>query len=144
MRVLYVETSAVVGWLLGEESSPRPRAVIDSAGRVVTSVLTPLEASRAILRAANEGRITSTNAIRLRRLLAEAVAGWDVMELTAEIRAKAGEAFPIEPVRTLDAVHLATALEFAKVHEDISVLSLDERILANLRLLGLPSAGSEG
>jgi predicted nucleic acid-binding protein len=143
VRVLYAETSAVLGWLLGEEGTLRPGAFIDSADKVVTSVLTLLEASRGVLRAESEGRVTSAEAFRLRGLLAKAVSGWDLMEMTADIRAKAAEAFPVEPVRTLDAVHLATALEFAKVHEELSVLSLDERILANLPLLGLVSAAPE-
>jgi predicted nucleic acid-binding protein len=143
VRVLYAETSAVLGWLLGEEDPLRPRAFIDSADKVVTSVLTLVEASRGILRAENEGRIATADAFRLRGILARAVSGWDLMEVTAQIREKAAEAFPIEPVRTLDAVHLATALEFAKVHEEISVLSFDERILANLQPLGLASAAPE-
>ncbi len=140
MRVLYAETSAVLGWLLGEEGPVQPRAIIDSADRVVTSVLTVLESSRGIGRASREGRITSAQALHLQRLLVRAVSAWDAMELTAEVRARAGADFPVEPVRTLDAVHLATALEFARVHEEIFVLSLDERILANLQPLRLASA----
>jgi hypothetical protein len=62
------------------------------------------------------------------------------MEITGEIRVRAAEAFPVESVRTLDAVHLATVLEFARVFPDISVLSTDSRILANLEPLGLRPA----
>jgi hypothetical protein len=43
-------------------------------------------------------------------------------------------------VRTLDAIHLATALRFATTFPALPVLTFDERILANLEPLGLASA----
>ena len=141
MKILYAETSAVLAWLLGEKSPRQPAAAIDSAERVVTSVLTLLEASRGILRAANERRLTAADASRLKGLLARSATGWDLMEITEDIRVRAAEAFPVEPVRTLDAVHLATMLDFAKVFPEMSILSLDARIIANLDPLGLPRAG---
>lgn len=143
MKVVYAETSAVLGWLLGEESLPQPAAVIDSAERVVTSALTLLEASRGILRAATEGRVSAADASRLRGLLARAASGWDLMEITADIRTRAAEAFPVEPVRTLDAVHLSTMLDFVRIFPEMSIVSFDARILANLGPLGLPRASTE-
>jgi predicted nucleic acid-binding protein len=143
VKVVYAETSAVLGWLLGEESLPQPAIVIDSAERVVTSVLTLLEASRGILRAANQSGLAAADASRLRGLLARAASGWNLLEITADIRTRAAEAFPVEPVRTLDAVHLATMLDFVRVFPELSVLSFDARILANLEPLGLPRASIE-
>jgi PIN domain len=130
----------VLGWLLGEKGSRHLCAAMDAAEKVATSVLTILEAGRGVLRAAGEGRITDADASRLKGLLARAVSEWNLMEITGEIRARAAEAFPVEPVRTLDAVHLATVLEFARVFPDISVLSTDSRILANLEPLGFRPA----
>jgi hypothetical protein len=45
-----------------------------------------------------------------------------------------------EPVRNLDAVHIATALEVQELYPDLEVLSLDQRILDNLVPLGLRSS----
>ena len=143
MKVVYAETSAVLAWLLGEEGSRRPAAILDSAEKVVTSVLTLLEASRGILRAANQGRLTAADASRLKGLLARSAVGWDLMEMTPDIRARAAEAFPVEPIRTLDAVHLATMLDFARLFPEVSVLSFDARIIANLEPLGLSEASKE-
>ena len=140
MKVIYAETSAVLGWLLGEKGALKPAAVIDSADKVVTSALTVLEASRGLLRAVGQRRVTSAAAGSLKGLLAQAAAQWDLMEITAEIRARAAEPFPAEPVRTLDAIHLVTALEFAKIYPAVSILSSDSRILANLEPLGLTPA----
>lgn len=140
MRVVYAETSAVLGWLLGDETRLRARRIIDSAGRVVTSVLTLLEATRGILRAANERRLTAVEASQLKKLLARTTIAWELLDITSEIRGRAGEPFPIEPVRTLDAIHLATALHFARAFPGLAVLTFDDRILANLDPLGLTKA----
>jgi len=35
-------------------------------------------------------------------------------EITAEVQERACGKFPVEPVRTFDAIHLSTALEFLK------------------------------
>lgn len=142
MKVVYGETSAVLAWLLGDETRNRVRRVIDSADLVVTSVLTLIEANRGILRAANERRVTGTDASRLKELLSRTITAWELLEITPELRVRAGEPFPVEPVRTLDAIHLATALSFARVFPDISVLSFDERILVNLEPLGLLQVGT--
>jgi predicted nucleic acid-binding protein len=140
VKVVYAETSAVVAWLLGDESGLLARRGLDSADQIVASVLTLLEATRGIRRAASERRISAVNASRLQGLLTRTTTAWQLLEITPDIRVRAAEPFPIEPVRTLDALHLATALHFARVFPGLPVLSFDERILANLEPLGLASA----
>src|SRR5713226_6042219 len=80
VKEVYAETSAVLGWLLGEKGSERFSASIDAAGRVLTSVLTILESNRGILRAGGEGRISQAKAARLKGLLARIAAQWYLME----------------------------------------------------------------
>lgn len=140
MKVVYAETSAVLAWLLGDESGLLARRGVDSADQIVTSVLTLLEATRGIRRAASERRVSAANASRLQGLLTRTTTAWQLLEITPDIRVRAAEPFPIEPVRTLDALHLATALSFARVFPGLPVLTFDERILANLGPLGLASA----
>ena len=66
--------------------------------------------------------------------------GADQMNLQAESSSlKKGESL-LDTVRTLDAIHLATALHFARAFPALPVLTFDERILANLEPLGLASA----
>lgn len=48
--------------------------------------------------------------------------------------------FPHEPVRTLDALHLATALMFHEAHRALTVVSVDEGIRENAVALGLSVA----
>jgi predicted nucleic acid-binding protein len=83
------------------------------------------------------------DASRLKGLLARTAAAWELLEITPDIRIRAGEPFPVEPVRTLDAIHLATALQFARAFSGLSVLTFDERILVNLEPLGLLQAGAD-
>jgi uncharacterized protein with PIN domain len=134
---LYVETSALLAWLFGEPGGSRARERIDAADRVVTSVLTPLEAERALARAENMALITAADARKLHGLLVRTLRQWSLLEMDAAVRQRAGRAFPVEPVRTLDAIHLASSLEFLALYPDLQLLSFDGRITGNLEPLGL-------
>jgi len=57
--------------------------------------------------------------------------------VTAPTRKKAALPFPMEPVRALEAIHLATALEFTRAFPDLRVLSLDRRVADNAIALGI-------
>jgi myo-inositol catabolism protein IolC len=62
------------------------------------------------------------------------------MTLTDSVLARAGAAFPVEPVRALDAIHLATALAFSESFPELTVLAFDRRMTENTTALGLSSA----
>jgi predicted nucleic acid-binding protein len=140
VNAVYLETSAVLRWLFGEPEAPKIVNSVREAAEPVCSALTLLEAQRALTRAERERPSRARNIRLLRRQLAEASADWDMMEITPDIRLRAGEPFPVEPVRTLDAIHLATALRFAGAFPGLPVLTFDQRILANLEELGLTNA----
>lgn len=50
--------------------------------------------------------------------------------------ARAEQSFPVEPVRTLDAIHLASALLLRHSVPDLVVVSTDEHIRTNASQLG--------
>ena len=137
MSALYLETSAVLNWLLGQARANEVRESVDAAEVVVTSALTFAETERALVRAESEELLRAADGQRLRGLLQRASAGWMKMMISDEILARAGRPFPVEPVRTLDAIHLATALAFTKAFADLRLLSLDRRLTGNARALGL-------
>ena len=141
MKALYVETSSILSWLLGEARGEEVRQILDSASHVVTSGLTLLEANRALIRYQAQGGIREAEKQRAIGLLAQVASGWSVMEISETIRNRAGLAFPSEPVRSLDAIHLATALEFASAFSEVIILSFDDRVRINARMLGLALAG---
>jgi hypothetical protein len=61
----------------------------------------------------------------------------NIASVTEPIRAHAGRAFPVEPVRTLDAIHLATAAALVEPTMVI-VVSRDSRVRDNAAALGHP------
>lgn len=137
MKAVYVETSAVLAWLLGESSAQVVRERVDAANAVLTSVLTYVETERGLLRTEASESLSGGDAQRLRGLLARARSNWLSMAISEEVLARAGRAFPVEPLRTLDAIHLATALEFTKGFPEMAILSFDQRINENARALGI-------
>lgn len=137
MIAVYLETSALLAWLLGEPRGGSIREAVDSADVVVTSALTFVETERALLRAVSERLVTEADAHRLRGLVEQTRGGWIAMAVTDEVLARAGRAFPVEPVRTLDGIHLATALAFTRAFQDLRLIALDRRVLDNAESLGL-------
>lgn len=137
MKALYLETSALLNWLLGQAQADEVRAAVDESEVVVTSVLTFAETERALVRAEHEDLVRAADGQRLRGILQRASTGWMRMMMSEEILARAGRPFPVEPVRTLDAIHLATALAFTKAFDELRLLSLDRRLLGNARALGI-------
>ncbi len=136
MSTLYLESSALLCWINGEPEASRVRAAMDQAGTLVTSILTPLEIKRCLIRREAAREITASVKNRLAGFLEQNLLGWELLELSQEILGRAAQPFPVEPVRSLDAIHLATILEAVKVYPDITVLSMDTRILQNLGPMG--------
>jgi len=137
VKALYLETSAVLTWLLGQAHAEEVRDAVSAADAVVTSALTFAETGRALVRARQEGLLRAADVQRLRGLLQRARAGWMTMVVSDEILARTAHSFPVEPVRTLDAIHLATALELTKAFPELTILSFDRRILDNAAALGI-------
>jgi hypothetical protein len=59
--------------------------------------------------------------------------------MSDDVARRSEEAFPIEPVRTLDAIHLASALFLRQALPDLAIVSADERVRMNARALGFES-----
>lgn len=137
MKVIYLETSALLNWLLGESKSAEVRKTVDRAEVVLTSKLTLAEVERALLRAESQGTLRGGDAQRLRGLLNKAQPSWTRMSVSDEVLNRAARPFPVEPIRTLDAIHLATALEFTATFPDLQLLSFDSRISENAEALGI-------
>ncbi len=134
---LCVETSAIVTWMLGEERAPEMREILAAAEVVVGSVLVTLEFDRALRRGVAVQRFTEARAAERSGAFARASSTWSLFRLDDEILRRARAPFPVEPVRTLDAIHLATALAALTALPRLAMLSLDDRIRRNAEALGL-------
>jgi len=139
---LYAESSAVLAWLLDEDTAAAVRHHLAESELIVASDVTLIECDRVLLRASAAGELTEADAADRRAHLAAAAAHWQTMRIAPEVVERSRLAFPIEPVRTLDAIHLASALLGRAAIAGLQLLSLDERIRRNGRALGftvLPS-----
>jgi hypothetical protein len=109
---------------------------------VVASDLTLVECDRTILRAVAAGRVTEADAADRRGVLVAATTHWHLLRLDAGVVERARHPFPAEPIRTLDALHLASALAARVAVPGLALLTLDGRMRAAGRGLGfavLPS-----
>ena len=135
--IVYVESSAVLAWLLGESAAPRVREILTAADHVVTSALTGVECARSLTRAKLTGRITATQELAAQQLYDRAERSWDVSGLTERILNKARAPLPNDPVRTLDALHVVSASVLQDALGPLVMLSLDDRVRGCAATLGL-------
>lgn len=126
----------MLAWLLGEEADYRVREVLRRAALVAASDLVLLECDRVLIRAVALGEIDEVTAADRRVLLNAAAAHWHLWRVSSEIVDRARRPFPVEPVRTLDAIHLASALAARSAVPGIELLSLDDRIRQSGKQLG--------
>lgn len=136
--IAYVESSAVLTWLLGEGLAASVAHALASADGLVSSALTLVEVDRALVRAVSSGRLSEAEAAAARRRFESVAARWAVLAITDEQIERARRPFPRDPVRSLDAIHLASALEFVADLGELGIVSLDERVRANAAFLGFP------
>ncbi len=125
---LYAESSAVLAWVLGEPEGDGVRRVLVAAEGVFTSVLVLVEIDRVLIRAQVAEELREGDITDRRRVVARASRHWHLLQLGEEILDRARRPFPGEPIRTLDALHLASALAARAAVPGLAVLSLDNRI----------------
>ena len=140
MSALYAESSAVLRWLLGASGGDRVERALATAPGVVTSELTSSEVGRSLHRLVATGHLEAETGERVWASYSIASQHWHLYRIDDEILLRARQAFPREPLRTLDAIHLATALRHALEVETPGMLSLDRQVRANAQALGLEVA----
>ncbi len=133
---LYAESSAVLAWLLDEPRAEEVLAALAGAETIVASDLTLIECERTLIGAAARGLLSEGGATDRRAELSRVATHWNLLAVTEEVVERARRPFPTEPIRTLDALHLASALFARTADPEVELLSLDRRIRDCGRLLG--------
>lgn len=133
--MLYAESSAVLAWILGEARGAEVAALVRREP-VVTSALTLLECDRMIHRAVARAQLTSDDGAARRARVQADTAEWAIEPISEAVIARARAGFPDDALRSLDAIHVATALVVNAAVGGLDVLSLDERVRANAAALG--------
>ena len=132
--VRYVESSALVAALLERDADALKS--VRTRGRKVTSALTIAETARAILRARAAARLTAEEERSVVRALRQFERRCYVVAVTDTVLARVRRPFPVEPIRTLDAVHLATTELLGEPPQLITVVTRDVRVRENAEALG--------
>jgi predicted nucleic acid-binding protein len=123
--VIYLDTSVALAELFAEDRRP-PGAFWEA----------PLLSSR-LLEYELWNRVHARGAARTHGEAArELLSRVAMVELAPPVLARALEPFPVS-LRTLDALHLATALFLAERRQEIRVAAYDERMRAGAEALGL-------
>ena len=128
MSALYLDSSAFVKLVVEEPETAALRGFLaDRAGRRVSSVLLRTESLRAVRHLGADALATVREG--LRRV--------DLVAIDDRILEAAGTLEP-RVLRTLDAIHLATALA---VGDDLdTIVTYDDRMVEAARFLGLSTA----
>ena len=134
--VAYLDSSVLLRHiLLGEE--PIRHAL--EFPRVVSSELIEIECRRVLHRYRLAGELSDETLTVARERLDEVLAGIDVLEMSRQIKQRAMDPFPVN-VRTLDALHLATALMVVEDADGLALFSHDEGMNRCARSLGITAA----
>lgn len=112
------------------------REILTAAELVTSSDLTLIESDRALIRARTRGLIAEAQLADLHATFSRAAGHWILFHIDPEITERARRSFPLEPIRTLDALHLATALAVRALVPGLVFLSLDRRVRQSGEALG--------
>jgi predicted nucleic acid-binding protein len=134
MTVRYMESSALVAALLERDAGVMKR--LSRGTRQVTSALTLAEAGRAIIRARTTGRLTAEEEQAAVLALRTFERRSFILDVDRAVLDRVRRPFPVEPIRTLDAVHLATAELLGEPPPLVTIVTRDGRVRENAEALG--------
>ncbi len=133
---LYLESSAALRDLLGGDGCEEIRRLLSAADVVATSRCTLAEVGRVLARLrVLEPTAAAAAAARESQFQMDSDL-WVIQPVDEGIWSRCSRPFPREPLRTLDAVHLATLEKLSGVIEPLAVLSTDSRVRDNAKALG--------
>lgn len=136
-RRLYLDTSAYLCILLGEEESDRLAEETDGA-ELVSSVLLVLEARRTLIRLARDGTLKPDQYKRCMERIDEDTAAFALRDLTLDLCAS--NLMPaVSTPRSLDLAHLRTALWFNATDRLHRFVTMDATQRQAASDLGLPT-----
>jgi uncharacterized protein len=112
--VRYYDTSALVKQYLQEAGSKLVLELLKSGEKVYTASLTYAETHAAFSRRTREGRLTRETTKRLARRFDKDWESYDIVVLSENVFRLARQMLYRHPLRSADAIHLASALLLAR------------------------------
>lgn len=108
-RLAYFDTSVLLKRYLREPGSTQAVALLRRY-QVLTSALAPVEVTSALVRRRTAGEIRPADFEAITAQLSRDRQHWHLVELTADVLSRAEAVITQANVRTLDAIHMASAL----------------------------------
>jgi predicted nucleic acid-binding protein len=125
---LYLDTSAALRAVLERGTTPEMEARIAAAPLLATSRLALVESARALLRIRQQGAVAESRLADTRRELDALWNRCELWELSPAVCDLASLVAPDHPLRTLDALHLATFVIARRRIEGLELLTADDRL----------------
>jgi predicted nucleic acid-binding protein len=125
---LYLDTSVALRATLERGTTPDLEAQLASAPVLVTSRLSLVESSRALLRVRQASPVGEAQLADARRDLDALWSRCELWELGREVCDLASALAPHAPLRALDALHLATFVLARRRIEGLELLTADDRL----------------
>lgn len=122
----YCDTSALARRYIDEPRRAELQRLI-ARRRIVSSVLLPLELQSAVARRVHQGKLATVAQPRLLERIAQDRQYWTLVDL-ADAMSAAESLLEAHRVRTLDAIHVASAQVFAsQIRSDLIFVTADRR-----------------
>ncbi len=126
---LYLDTSAVLRAVLETGTTPDLESRIRSAPTLVTSRLALIESARALIRVRLTEHVSEERLADAGREIDAIWARCEIWEVTAAVCDLARYVAPTKPLRSLDALHLATFVLARRKLDGLELVSVDGRLI---------------
>jgi uncharacterized protein len=134
---MYCDTSAIAKRYVREAGRPAVTRLL-TGHRIVSSVVLPLELHSAFARRARDGNVGTASLPKLWERVSEDQQRWTLVTVSPEVITAAQELMEHRRLRTLDAIHVASAQLFAsRMNSTLTFVSADGRQCAAASRLGL-------
>ena len=136
---LFIDSSVILRRVLGQPGELNEWDAIELA---VANPLVEIECLRTIDRLRHRGQLKDEELVAAREITFAMLQSCEILELSNAILKRAGQTLPV-PLKTLDAVHLATALTFRELTGSAILMATHDRALARAsRAMGLEVVGA--
>ena len=125
---LYLDPSVALRATLEQGTTPQIEHRIAAAPALVTSRLSLVESARALLRVRFQGGLPESRLADAQRELDVLWTRCELWEISPAVCALASRLAPDKPLRTLDALHLATFLLARTRIDGLELLTADRRL----------------
>ena len=136
--IAYLDSSVLLRRILGQPGSLEEWPRIDPG---ISSALAEVECLRTLDRMRLKGDYTDDVVAERRRAIYDVLNSIAVVEITSAVLARAAQPFPTA-IRTLDAIHLATALLWKEqAGQDLTMATHDRALAVSAKAMGLQVVG---